>query len=161
MKIKAVYKEGIDIIYTKPVYQYERGVSLTVEGLALAFPVTIYISNNKDDSNSVKYKATAMPFSIPKEYFASGGYVYVWIRAPEQTIMITIPVMTRPVPITPPDSGGSIDPEDPDLNLVLNIDDENYGVFGGFNNGEWDGDDDAGSRIQSFEDLIRLNMEDE
>lgn len=162
MNIKAVYTDGIDILYTKPIYQHEASVTLTIEGLPLAFPAIIDISNSKSAGNAVKYTTNVMPFDIPDSYFVSGEYVYVWIHASDRTILITIPVLTRPMPIDAPDYG------DETSAYKYEEDDENLIMYKGLNgiisrSSEEDVEDETNtnSPYQDIEDLIRQNMEDE
>ena len=111
MNIKVKYSKGHTQLYTRPVYQYETDVFLSVEGLALSLPLVIDLSNNQDRGNAVRYTAEQIPVKIPKEYFESGDYVYAWLHASENTILIVIPVMLRPVPVEAPEGSGKIEYE--------------------------------------------------
>ena len=111
MNIKVQYRPGISQLYTKPVYQYETEVILSVEGLAVSLPFMIDLSNDQDRGNAVQYSASQIPIKIPKEFFKSGDYVYAWLHASEKTILIIIPVILRPVPVEAPEGGGKIEYE--------------------------------------------------
>ena len=126
MNVKAKYSKGISQLYTGPVYQYEKEVFLSVEGLPISLPLMIDLSNNQDHGNAVRYSAEQIPIKIPEDYFKSGDYVFVWIHASDNTILVVIPVVLRPTPVEAPDGGGKIKYE-------YNEEDENLTFLEGMN----------------------------
>ena len=125
------YEDDIDILYTKPVFQYEKNVTLRIDGLPITFPITLDIGNNNDVGNAVRYSTYNTPFSIPDEYFMGGENVYVWVKAAYSTILVVIPVKRRAVPVNAPQDSGSGDMDyeydEDDENLILNGNTINFG----------------------------------
>ena len=141
MLLTAVYEDGISILYTKAIFQYEKNVTLRIDNLPISFPITLDIGNNNEIGNSVRYSTYNTPFQIPDDFFMSGENVYIWVKAAWSTVLVVIPVKSRPAPVSAPQGSGG----DDDSGYEYDEEDENLILNGGLNdiiNGNVDDDED-------------------
>lgn len=114
MTVEANVREGFNKIYTSTVYQYDRGVKLSITGIELPSNYEVHFSNQESGGISYAVKGTSDGVLIPDAYFSTGDYVYAWIYGVEDdvrrstVIEIIIPVAPRPMPLEAiaPESGG-------------------------------------------------------
>lgn len=106
MYIDAVFNEGVNHIFTKPVNQYSSNVMMNLLNTAFNFPIQYDIANQNEEGEAEHFSVNTTPISLPDKYFRNGKYIQIWIRIPgleENGYIITIPVIRKPVPVIPID----------------------------------------------------------
>ena len=99
MVLTVSYDPDVRETYTKKVFQYTEDVAINLVGMAVPVPVIFDISNDKEQGNSVRYKANSMPIGIPNSFFLNGKFVYVWIYGENDIHTVVIPVMPKSVAV--------------------------------------------------------------
>ena len=105
MNLHVKIEDGIGQVYTTPVFQYSDDVTLTVENMPISLPAKATFSNNREGGNAVMYSIKTIPFTVPKEYFENGQYVYIWFESVNRQILIVIPVMAKSTPVKATEGG--------------------------------------------------------
>lgn len=123
MILSAKYEAGVSQVYTKPVFQYSKEVTLLIENCPITLPATVAIANSKEFGNSVEYTVRAVPFKIPDEYFVNGQYVYVWFETGDLQILIVIPIIQKSSPTKASEGGEGgqtyeYDEENESINII-------------------------------------------
>ena len=138
MILDIAHSDGVGILYTKPVFQHQKNVSINFQSESLSYPLVVDISNDTEHGNAVRYKAVSMPVLIPDDYFVDGSYVRVWVYTNTGIVQIVVPVIARPTPIRAPSEqeGDKITYEYSDVDESLTL-------------------------LRSFEETIANNLEDE
>ena len=95
-------------VTTKPLWQYDYGQALKVEGLSLPEYYEVHFSNENYDGEAKIVMGDSEGVKIPDEYLASGEQIKVWIVLHqgmddgETVYKISIPVNRRAKPIQDP-----------------------------------------------------------
>lgn len=113
--VNAVFKEGQNgAVYTKKVYQYDRGVVLRISGVALPENYQVHFSNHSEGGVSGGKIVSGSDVRIPDAYFQTGDYVYIWLyflngedKSGTSVHQVIIPVIQRPAALDTTDISGS------------------------------------------------------
>lgn len=121
MAIIADFRNDETKVYTKAVYQYDKGQRLIIAGIALPENYEVHVSNNPNSGIAAAYSGNIDGVFIPDAYFSTGEYVYIWlykmegvtssepsssdirtVKSGETIYEIVVPVIKRPVqlPVT-------------------------------------------------------------
>lgn len=102
--IFAEFFEGSNnVVYTKRSWQYNRGVKLYINGIALPERYQVHFSNSETGGVSVALWVTGNIVDIPDAFFESGEYIHAWVCFAETdgtssvtNYHIIIPIEKRP-----------------------------------------------------------------
>lgn len=92
-------------VYTESVYQYDKNITLVIEGIELPNRYEVHFSNDREQGVSVSCIGKADGVAIPNAFLITGKYIYAWICVPSGSTgaaaryMVTIPVILRPAPV--------------------------------------------------------------
>lgn len=110
--INAVFKDSeTKVVYTKKMYQHDKGIILRLSGIALPETYKVYFSCGENGDVSVGKEVSGSDISIPDAFFITGKYIYVWICFMQNetgTInngigvtdyIVVIPIIPKPIAI--------------------------------------------------------------
>ena len=112
------------VVYTKKVYQYDRGIYVHIEGLELPEKYQAHFSDSQDNTISISKNVTGPDILIPDTFLRTGKYVYIWLYLADtddesnnfgiSIAQIIVPVEPRPNSLSFTGSGiiVSLDEED-------------------------------------------------
>lgn len=114
--VYATFREGKgDVVYTKKVFQYDRGLKLRISGIPLPEKYQVHFSNSEHKGVAAAFWGSGSDVPIPDAFLQTGEYVYVWIsfadekktyRSSQYTVII--PVEKRPGVLPMTVEGGAI-----------------------------------------------------
>lgn len=78
MAIIADFSNGQTKIYTKSMYQHDKGQILRFVGVHLPPSFEVHFSNSKDGGTASTVIGENYFAAIPDAYFATGEYIYAW-----------------------------------------------------------------------------------
>ena len=126
--VYATFHEGKgDVVYTKKVFQHDRGLRLRISGIPLPEKYQVHFSNDERKGVAAAIWGSGSDVPIPDGFLETGEYVYAWIafadenkvyRAGKYTIVI--PVEKRPAVMPMTVEGGMIGAElDEDTHTLI------------------------------------------
>lgn len=77
--IIAAFRNGQTRVYTKSAYQFDKGQTLIVTGVALPDSFDVHMANGKEGGLAYSCKGNPEGTPIPDALFVSGEYIYIWI----------------------------------------------------------------------------------
>ena len=101
-EVSAVFEDGCTRIRTLPIYQYDYGQLLVIEGLNLPTAFQAQFSNDPTGSESIERIGTNSRVWIPNDLLRTGAPVFAFIflhdgeSDGETVYRVDIPVMVRP-----------------------------------------------------------------
>lgn len=127
--INADFSNGDDqVVYTKKVFQHDRGIYIHVTGLELPEKYQAHFSDDPHSGVSITKVIVGQDILIPDAYLRTGKYVYIWLytaadeTSPDNfgvsTHQIIVPVEPRPDSLSP--FGSSV---------VVSLDEDNHALI--------------------------------
>ena len=117
------------VVYTKKVYQYDRGIYVHVEGLELPEKYQAHFSDSQDNTISISKNMTGPDILIPDTFLRTGKYVYIWLYLADtddesnnfgiSIAQIIVPVEPRPNSLSFTGSGIIVSLDEDDHALIF------------------------------------------
>ena len=117
------------VVYTKKVYQYDRGIYVHVEGLELPEKYQAHFSDSQDNTISISKNVTGPDILIPDTFLRTGKYVYIWLYLADtddesnnfgiSIAQIIVPVEPRPNSLSFTGSGIIVSLDEDDHALIF------------------------------------------
>ena len=117
------------VVYTKKVYQYDRGIYVHIEGLELPEKYQAHFSDSQDNTISISKNMTGPDILIPDTFLRTGKYVYIWLYLADtddesnnfgiSIAQIIVPVEPRPNSLSFTGSGIIVSLDEDDHALIF------------------------------------------
>lgn len=117
------------VVYTKKVYQYDRGIYVHIEGLELPEKYQAHFSDSQDNTISISKNVTGPDILIPDTFLRTGKYVYIWLYLADtddesnnfgiSIAQIIVPVEPRPNSLSFTGSGIIVSLDEDDHALIF------------------------------------------
>ncbi len=117
------------VVYTKKVYQYDRGIYVHIEGLELPEKYQAHFSDSQDNTISISKNVTGSDILIPDTFLRTGKYVYIWLYLADtddesnnfgiSIAQIIVPVEPRPNSLSFTGSGIIVSLDEDDHALIF------------------------------------------
>lgn len=117
------------VVYTKKVYQYDRGIYVHIEGLELPEKYQAHFSDSQDNTISISKNITGPDILIPDTFLRTGKYVYIWLYLADtddesnnfgiSIAQIIVPVEPRPNSLSFTGSGIIVSLDEDDHALIF------------------------------------------
>lgn len=94
--VRAVFVGGMTTVRTKPVYRYDRGRVLVIDGLDLPDAYKVHFSNSPRE-DAIPVIGTSDGALIPDSLLETGKTLYAWVYVEDEEAGLTLRSITVPV----------------------------------------------------------------